>query len=64
MGKEWPGMRVSCGPREDSCANGVLTFQGTLKACGTVNGTYTNVVNAVSPYTNAPNGTLFFRAYQ
>ena len=47
-----------------SGANVVLTYQGTLKASGTVNGTYTNVVNAVSPYTNAPNGTLFFRASQ
>ena len=47
-----------------SGASVVLTFQGTLTASGTVNGTYTNVVNAVSPYTNAPSGTLFFRAYR
>jgi hypothetical protein len=47
-----------------SGANVVLTYQGTLQAAGIVTGPYTNVVNATSPYTNAPSGTLFFRASQ
>jgi hypothetical protein len=45
-----------------SGANVVVTFEGTLQAAGVVTGTYTNVLNATSPYTNAPTATTFFRS--
>ena len=47
-----------------SGANVVLTFLGTLQSATSVTGPYVNVSGATSPYTNAPNGTLFFRASQ
>jgi hypothetical protein len=47
-----------------SGANVVVTFEGTLQAAGIANGTYTNVLNATSPYTNAPAATTFFRSFR
>ena len=41
----------------------VITWPtGTLQAAGAVNGSYTNVIGATSPYTNSIGAKLFYRA--
>ena len=42
-----------------------LTYTGTLQAADAVNGTYSNVTGAISPYSQrATNAAKFFRAKQ
>lgn len=42
--------------------SGIVTFTGTLQASPTLNGTYTNVTGATSPYTVTNATTTFFRS--
>ncbi len=48
-----------------NAANVVITYTGTLQSSATVNGTYTDVSGAISPYTTSTAaGPVFFRARQ
>jgi len=47
-----------------SGANVTITFSGRLQSSATVNGTYTDVAGAASPYPvpNSTTGMMFFRS--
>ena len=47
-----------------SGANITITFGGTLQSSSTVDGTFSDVAGATSPYIVTPSGTKFYRAKQ
>lgn len=60
--KAFRARTVSTPPTVAIAGSGVVTFTGTLQASPTLNGTYTNVTGATSPYTVTNTTTTFFRS--